>query len=455
MLFRAFQNNINYSKAMNFMGVKSAFAVAANKLYDNPFVSFNEWTEMNGDPRFFGYYALGMHLLGFTKWMADSAKQEKYDSIAFVARDGYLPMRAYNILSKYYKDMPEAQYIYTSRKAAMACETNVAEDLLTLIDKMNVSVSTPRKITDIIAPVIDRFDADNCESLGFMLDAPFGNPDRFTEFILKVIKPLFNAEKSKQYKAAVSDYLSNALADKAAMVDVGYSGRTQELVYNTIGKPVDAYYLHINDDSVAYRERRCGFKIRSFYDYTPSITGAIRELVFSKLAPSCIGYEMENGKAVPKFEKFQCEYPLYYLVSEMQNSALAFVEDFCNTFGDVLDCMTMRNIDISLPFEYFLHTLTWEDSKMFACCSFEDDLWAGREIKLSEQWLRDIAWHKTVPHYKIGGESNVTYYDYTDNDESLFYHAGMDKKGKFSRALFWFSVDRKKFWQKMKKNMKK
>ena len=62
---------------------------------------------------------------------------------------------------------------------------------------------------------------------------------------------------------------------------------------------------------------------------------------------------------------------------------LDFVEDFCQCFGPYLSRMHMRPMEVSYPYEYFLHTLTESDAHLFDCCRFEDDLWAGSTCKAS------------------------------------------------------------------------
>ena len=91
--------------ALEYIGVRTMLAIIANKYFDNPYKSFNKVSNFNGDPALIGYFALGMYVYGITKWLVDSIKKEKYDSIVFMARDGYLPMQAYKLFRKLYKEL--------------------------------------------------------------------------------------------------------------------------------------------------------------------------------------------------------------------------------------------------------------------------------------------------------------------------------------------------------------
>ena len=439
----ASRTSINYKRGFDFLGTRTAFALAAAGLYDNPFESYNEYSEMNASPRFLGYYALGMHLLGFTKWLAESAADRGYSSLAFVARDGYLPMKAYELMAECFEGAPPPRYIYTSRKAALSCEISSPEDIDALPTRMNVKNLTPRRLYEMLCPILE----GAAEPSGLSSGLPFGTEERFRRFVAERIKPHFSKHRADAYRIDAADYLRAALPEGCAMVDIGYSGRTQELVYRLTGVRADAYYLHVNDDRALGRAESCGFKIHTFYDFTPSVTGAVRELFFSKPAPSAVGYlRCEDGTVEPVFENATLSFPERYLIEELQRNALLLVSEFVSVFGDGMSSMKMRSMDVSMPLEYFIHTLTDEDARMFDCVVFEDELWAGGSFSLPDAWRADIAYHGTLPHYMLGRSSGEP--ERASLEE--YYRLGADKKGPLSRALYWLKRDRGVFLKKLK-----
>lgn len=446
---------VNYEKSISFFGTRTALTIAANKLYDNPFISYEPSTEMNCDPNFFGYYALGMHLLNFTKWFTESAISKEYDTIAFIARDGYLPMKAYEIISRYYENIPNPVYLYTSRKAAIPCCISDKTDIYRLYDYIDPNSCTPFGLMKMLSPILKDSIKLDYEAVEF--DSPIKGQENFQKIADMIWENIYD-EKNIRFNNGVKKYFSRLIKGKTVCVDVGYSGRTQELLAILSGKSVDAFYVHKNGSECAERERRYDFSINSFYDYTPSISGAEREWLFSEYSPSCISYGLnETGEAEPVFEKSNYNYPEYYIIHCIQKSALCFVSDFCETFGDYMDIMDMRGVDASYPFEFILSTITEKDSKMFDCCRFEDDLWAGKTFTLSETWIKDAAYHKFIPAY-LSNPKNADYRYFSDIlalEYELFNRKGINKKNILRKGLFWVTTDIKHFFSRFKVHFQK
>lgn len=447
---------VNFEKAKEFFGTRSALAVAANKLYDNPFISYNPQTEVNCSPPFLGYYALGMHLLGFVKWVTETAVDARYDTLLFVARDGYLPMRAYETIRRYYPGSPEAKYLHTSRKAGFAASVRNVNDLYALYENINEKNCTIGQFLSMLSPVLDDTAVHETEKNGFQTDRPFSGYDEFCRLIKFMGKNGFDQNKCDTFHQSLRALFNRDMIGKTACVDIGYSGRTQETLKKVTGKSIDAFYVHKNDDQCAERERNNDFRVYAYYDFTPSVTGGAREVLFSEYAPSCIGYDPKDH-AKPVFEDAEENYPAKYLISEIQKSALAFIRDFTDTFGEFLRDMDMRGTDVSYPYEYFLHTLTDADSKMFDCIEFEDEMWAGKTMKLTDYWKDCIKYHKIVPFYiqskgRAGydGQSADMPFLQGGPEYQVYIRNGLDKKSRLSKALYWYLVDRKFFWKRLK-----
>lgn len=452
---------INFQKSLNYLGNRCAIAVAANKLYDMPFYSYNEWSEMNASPQFFGRLALGLHLLGVVKWISEYVQKNGYDKLVFIARDGYLPLKAFEVLAEHVM-MPavKTEYFYTSRKAALLCGIERYEDLYTLYEALSARKLTGAELIKMFQPVII-MDANTKRMEKSILDKRITNFEEYCDFINNVIKKCFNAEKARNYNKSVKNYFDSVFTDNSALVDIGYSGRTQEMIYKVTGKAVDGFYIHKNDEECCKREKEYGFEVIPFYDFTPSITGAQRELLFSALQPSCTGYSVKNGIVNPEFEKSEYEYPFTYLVGEIQSSALDFVREYCSIFGKYFDQMYMRNIEISYPFEHMLAYLEQEDLKIFDCVSFEDDMWAGGTIFLPEQWRENINYHRLLGYYKTRTEyvEKLVYREVQPKDINyaweLYKQKGMEKKSSLSKFIFWLFNDRAFLKKRIKTGIRK
>ncbi len=440
---------INYQQGLSFFGTRSALALAACRLYDNPYISYNEHSEMNASPTYFGYYALGMHLLGFVKWLTEISVEVGYDRLLFVSRDGYLPMLAYRILKKHYPDSPAYSYVRTSRKATLPAELTRAEEIIPYAKRMNVQLTTPAMLERIFAPVLS-----SGSTVQAVSSIAFGSVKAFESYAKRFLIPRFDSAKAEEARQLLREYLDKEITPRSAVVDVGYSARLQEIIFRETGKSTDALYVHVNSGEVARREQSCGFDVHSFYEFTPSISGAVRELLFSEPTGSVTGYERTHNGIEAISEKTVLSAGERYLISEIQRSALDFISDFSDTFGDVMDKMYTRGVDISLPFEYFVHTLGEVDAAMFSCIVFEDELWSGGSFTLADRWLEAISYHGIAPHYKTRAYNTHTGGDVSQKRlYDAYYSAGIDKKSRISKALFWLAADKGVFVDKLKRRI--
>ena len=450
---------LNFEFGLKYLGNRTAIAMVANKLYDMPFKSYNEWSEMNSSPQFLGYFALGMHILGVTNWIEVERKKNNYENIVFIARDGYLPMKAYQIMKKYTsKSASKLSYFYTSRKAAFPCMLKTSRDLYGLYGEFKGIGLKKSVIVDLLKPVLDEslinyFDND---------DKIMTRTDYYT-FVDEILKPAFDEKKAKDFNEKLKIYFNSTFNDDSVLVDIRYSGRTQELIHKVLGKSVDAFYIHENTDECKRREKKYGFSVESFYDFTPSITGAQRELFFSSLEPSCIAYNIEKNRIKPKFGEEIKDYPYKYLVRESQINALQFVEDYYRKFRDNIDEMYMRNIDISYPFEHMMAYLENDDLKMFSCIIFEDDMWAGKSVALPEQWSENIRYHRLIEWRKVnngdnGNNGSSVVIETSHNNRvplvwQLYNEKGISEKNIISKMIFWLVNDRSFFWKRIKNKL--
>lgn len=446
---------MNFEFGLKYLGNRCAIAVAANYLFDMPFKSYNQWSELNASPQFFGYFAVGMHLLGFTRWLNRECMENSYNQLAFIARDGYLPMCAYRILAKYDKRaISNTVWFCTSRKAAVPCGIKSPQDFYALYEELGDGNMEKSRIVEYLSPLLKKDFVEKCGT-DSSLKQKIKDVGEFCSFVEEALIPNYDRQQADRFQSSIREYFEKIFTDRSALVDIGYSGRTQEMLYRTLGRSIDAFYVHKNDDACDGREKEYRFKVRSFYDFTPSITGAQRELIFSALQASCIGYELIGDEIKPCFEKVIYEYPYKYLVSEIQSSALGFMESFCEQFGTFMDNMYMRNIEVSYPFEHILAYLEDADMKLFDCILFEDDMWAGSPIALSERWRENISYHRLLPSYKTA--TQIRYVDRNPGQDDtvslvwkLYDERKMAQKNIFSKAIFWLVNDRSFFAERLK-----
>ncbi|CQR58615.1 hypothetical protein [Paenibacillus riograndensis] len=81
-------------------------------------------------------------ILNYLLWVIQRVQEQKASDILFVARDGYLPIKIYQMICQKQKlnDLPKGKYIYTSGRAASIPAMRDIQDLLPMIEEFKGSV---------------------------------------------------------------------------------------------------------------------------------------------------------------------------------------------------------------------------------------------------------------------------------------------------------------------------
>lgn len=349
------------------LGYRCMLAMAAGYYFDNPYRSFNDESDFNADPYFIGYYALGMHMTGLAKWICENSGE--YDKIYFMARDGYIPMLAYNIYKN--KDDCGGEYIYTSRKLLLPLMIESREDLFDLpVEYRN---HTPATILELLSFCSGEFDIDN---VPFNIKAPFKDEDSYNSFINYFIENIYDEKIHNEAIRRCEKYYEPLAEGNNVSFDMGYSGRIQTAVSKACGKGIDALFVHRDSKRSNDMARKGKYKIKCLYDFYPYMSGLIREHILSDPSPSCIGL---NENAKPVFDNTQKIYQDSFVVSKMQKGALDFVRDFKDIFGEYMDYISIKPFEVSMVFEGYLRCGKDIDRQIFKASYFEDLVYGSRD----------------------------------------------------------------------------
>ena len=433
--FKPSNSWFNFEKSCRFFEVRCALALCANKLCDNPYETYKQNTNFNCNSQYIGYFPVGMHLLGVAQWINKNSKD--YNRIHFIGRDGYLFKHAYDIL---YDE--NSNYLELSRKALLPLSIVNLYDVLSLGKYMSWDRCTPKKILYLLSGVLD---IDN-KKLKIDLEAPFESEKEFIEFLKFVIQNFYNEEKRNLLTGSLANHFKGLINKNDVLFDIGYSGRSQIILSRLLGYNLDGLYIHINDDENLLLQKNMGINIKSFYDFTPSVTGAEREYLFSKQVGSLVQFQIVNNEIQYVHEPCDLNYADRYCIGEIQRKAINFVADFKRIFKNEMEMMLCRNIDISIPFEQLIHN-SFNDLDVFNACVFEDELYDGRsEIILSEIWRRDITYHYSKKTNNVSQLNNVVQ---LSSDDVVFRDFAKNKKWK--KALCYYLADKATFKAKFKR----
>ena len=394
-----------------YLGLRCLLGVVANKIFDNPLLNFHPDSDFDTDPRTLGYFALGMYIYGIGTWLKDEVIKEKYDNIHFVARDGYLPMQAFDILWGEEKNDLSIYYSYFTRSSIMPLQIHNAEDFHSMSQWMGVASLTPGKMVkifeDFIAPSKVEMADKLCENAGFKYKQNFGSVESFDRFVKFFVKHFYQPEKFREYQEQIGKILAEKFKGKTAVFDVGYSCRSESALKSNYGFDITPYYIHINNDIPYYRAMNSEMNFHTFYAHSPGVTGLVRELMISKTAPSCEKIRVVNGNAVPIFKQYSQNYYRDYIVNIMQESALSFVRDVCHIFEGYRKYLFCQREDLGLVYERFNKAPREIDKAYFATLLFEDDMGLGKTFDLVEFWNKRISACREVDGEEMNADSGT------------------------------------------------
>lgn len=428
---------ISYEHSLKFFEVRCALALCANRIYDNPYISYLRGSAFNCSGEFMGYYALGMHLWGVGRWLYER-NIGRGSRLHFIARDGHLPRLAYDLINADGR-ASASDYLYSSRKALVPLlylQAESIEELLPIVGR-----ASKKQLDTWLSPLLRESNTEQCSEYKKSL-----SDAEIYQYVKNDLQERLSEEKSSDYLAKLKGYFSTLISEGDAFFDIGYSGRPVIALSALLGKRLSGFFVHRTSDQYLPLQRARNINIECFYDYTPAITGNIREMLFSSQEPSCIGYSTD-GEAHPIFEENKRDFGERYSIDEVQRQALLFVSDMRELYSMAPELFSARPIDLSAPYEYLLSCKSYYDSAYFGAVRFEDDVYHGEgEMMLSEVWRGAQDYHRVL-EMRGGGRRLF--------GEGLDRSIGevLSESSRLSRALFFLIFDRKLFFKKLKKNL--
>lgn len=427
------------------VGYGCMIAMTFNKYFDNPFRTFNPNSDFNADPNFIGYYVVGMHMIGLVKWITDQCEERKVNKIHFLARDGFLPLHAYQIWNADSKDTIKADYMYASRKAVMTGMITSKVDFYNLpIEYHNHSPKTLLKVLEFAAEELSEKEKIKiCKDYKIDYEKVFTEYQEYIHFIELFLDKIYNEKTFKKSQNLAKEYYSKIKEDDITF-DMGYSGRIQNAISQLAGHGVDVLFVHQEVGKAEKMKRMGEYKIVNYYDFTPCVSGLLREHILSDYRAGCSSFECVDGVVLPKLSEERKNFQDIFVVDTIQKNALQMVADFKNIFKKYIEYVPFRTMEVSFPFEGYLRNSSYLDRKVFAASYFEDMVYGGCDQIKIEDFI-----NYTIPY--VADENRERYAVPVDN--ILFM---MKNKSLFTKAFVIFCVDKRAFrhlvGEKIKRN---
>lgn len=252
-----------------------------------------------------GRYHVGPLVYGFTRWIEDFVKSHEIENVLFIARDGWLPFKAFQNLNS----SARSSYAYLSR--ALLVQASLGSLPEPAVRQLVSGIPAP--VSDYIRriglPADDLLEAARVAFKGDPLIRSEADRERLSEFFAHHRSQL--AQMGKKPLEHLQQYLDELGAfrnpERVALVDVGWSGSSASLLCELFPEARRWNYLFWGTlDKFQPRDIK---HYAYFFQFGEPMHHSvlvfecveILELFFTSSETSVIGLEVKNGVLAPVF----------------------------------------------------------------------------------------------------------------------------------------------------------
>lgn len=319
----------------------------------------------------FGVEVISPIFFGFITWLTEQLKGK--ENVFFLSRDGYLPYKIYQKVSKYHKHLPPAQYLYASRAVyqitnILNMAPNEAIELLVHINDALGHRVYLHEIMSILGLDITKYQ-EILDEYGFKQHIYSievkGNEKKIEDLLMKIYPDI--TLKLKEKEKLLLQYLNDNgfnNFDEINIVDIGWRGSTQKAIKDITKKNVKGYYFgtgHNVYDDIKKNVYSYTFHLGKPFKLMGKIMGNVMmyELIFSAPHGSLIDFQQqENGDIVPKLANVEKNEYLYKAILQFQSGVL-FIYDHYMEYYDYL--VNINKHDCLFDYFRFMEDQNFED----------------------------------------------------------------------------------------------
>lgn len=217
--------------------------------------------------------ALGMHDYGIARWLINNVGAN--NKIFFVARDGYLAMKVYEVIKEKEKDISDYEYFYMSRKSFLPLSIIDVNDWWNVKENINYIGKTPEEILQYYKPILPNYNNNEMalvfSKYGIMYQLPLLDEGNYIRFVNAIQKELHDQKLINEYREGMKSCLNKIFNVGDVMFDIGYSGRAQAILSKLLGYGINAYYIHTLNERAEINANKNNFQIETFFDFSASI----------------------------------------------------------------------------------------------------------------------------------------------------------------------------------------
>lgn len=362
----------------------------ANKCYGHDSAKQPDVAAYCNDWNMFGYYIAGPLYLAFVQWVIEQAKADGVKKLFFLARDGYVLEKAFDILAPCYDQdtLPEAVYTYSSRRAwKMAAIYQLDQKALDFLrgDCHDVTIDH----------LLARVDLDPEQFTHEIADAGITRDEKLhlwrdrkrVDSFFRLIEEAVLDAAAKERNALLAYFKEIGLGESkdCALVDVGWHGSLQSsliriLKTEGLEDAISGYYFGTRMEALHLQE--AGYNTKSFlfhqgephhYQHIVYSCMEIFELIFSAPTPSFVKMTNDGKKLEPVFDEIDMNDARIAILDDIHDGALELVQDYSHIFSAFPHLKHSVHNSI-FPLQKIILEPTLDESRMF------DNIWHGMDF---------------------------------------------------------------------------
>lgn len=302
----------------------------------------------------FGYVALGPFLLSLSLWVLRNARQKQIDHVAFLARDGFLPIKAVTMLAEALGQRTEFSYLPISRRAIFPYFLHQPGG----IDYILSIRFDPRQTIGLFLKErfgqvgLDLFLDAASENSSLSAEAFVKDHFDFVAELMKINITTLRTSTEQRYQSLVKEYKTALPAGKKhALFDVGRKGTFQSVLSGISGASLHGFYV-VTDYAIQTNAPKRAYD--SFLGMMDNRLNAkvpdtvLYEAFLSERGGSYTGFD-ENGKAI-RDESSDGDEELQFFEA-LHGGAMEFVQDAVARYGADVDDLEQEGFYASYALE--------------------------------------------------------------------------------------------------------
>lgn len=331
-----------------------------NTLY-NGLNHFNPYFE-------YGYVYGGLYGVGFASWIKQQCKQEGIDKILFLARDGYIYKKVFEMLGT---DGIKTEYVYWSRIASIVAdiEGNRYDCLKRLVNHKATSI-IPTKIEEILTILNVDEQNVNLKKYGLKKDMILckDNMIHFENALIESFDSIIRANRGRleKIKQVFEHYIGDS--KKVAIIDVGWTGSgvlsIKNLLENRFHMDVEVYcYLaaskvrnsasnitsHMNKSIQSYMFSQ--IDNTDLYNYHKKANNGTNSIFFELFTQAC-NPSFKGLSADGKHQFDIAEVENYWMIEEIHKGMAYFAKQYLAFAKEYPVLLNVPGRDAYAPYKY-------------------------------------------------------------------------------------------------------